>query len=101
TYPNYKKNGFNAYVSLVFALDEHHIAKKAKEQLLRFGKDELHVTLKKRKSENSYMVHCQSKQLAWYFDKNVKQAKKEIKVPKYILESTIENRLAYLAGLMD
>jgi intein/homing endonuclease len=100
TYPNYDKNGFNAYVSLVFGLDEMDIAEKAREQLERFG-DNLHVTLKKRKGENSLMVHCQSKQLAWYFDKNFKQANIEIRVPEFILKARHHVKLAYVAGVTD
>lgn len=100
TYPNYNKNGFNAYVSLVFGLDEMDIAEKAKEQLERFGEN-LNVTLKKRKDENSLMVHCQSKQLAWYFDKNFKQANTEIRVPEFILKARHHVKLAYVAGVTD
>lgn len=100
TYPNYQKNGFNAYVSIVVDIDEYDIAEKAKEQMERFG-DSLHVTLKKRKDENSYMVHCQSKQLAWYFDKNLKQANATIRVPEYIMNASSDIRLAYVAGVTD
>ena len=100
TYPNYDENGFNSYVSLVFGLNEYDIAEKAQQQLQRFG-ETLSVTLKKRNGENSYMVHCQSKQLAWYFDKNVKQAKTVIRAPEYILKSTPEIRLAYISGITD
>jgi ribonucleotide reductase class II len=100
TYPNFKNNGFNAYVSLVFGLHEGHIAAKAQAQLQRFGKD-LHVTLRKRSGENSLMVHCQSKQMAWYMAKNVKTANTPLKVPEWILRGTIEVRQAYLAGVLD
>jgi intein/homing endonuclease len=100
TYPNYKKNGFNAYVSIVFGLNEYDAAVKAKQQLERFGED-LHVRLVKRKNENSYMVHCQSKQMAWYFHQNVKQANEVIRVPEYIINSTPDIRLAFVAGLTD
>jgi DNA-binding protein len=100
TYPNYDKNGYNAYVNLVFGLSEENIAEKARTQLKRFGEN-LHITLKKRNNENSLMVHCQSKQLAWYFDKNVKQARKEIRIPEYILKATIDVKLAYVAVIVD
>lgn len=96
TYPNYDKNGFNAYVSIVTGLKGYTVA--LKEQLKRFDSN-LHVSLKK--NENSYMVHCQSKQLAWYFDKNIKQANTEIRVPEFIMKNTQEIRLAYLAGITD
>jgi len=100
TYPNYKKNGYNAYVSIVGGLNEFDVMYKAKQQLERFGK-ELHVTLKKRPNENSYIVHCQSKQLAWYFDKYIKQAKKIIRTPEFIFKSKPSIRLAYVAGITD
>jgi ribonucleotide reductase class II len=100
TYPNYEQNGFNSYVSLVFGINEYDIAEKAQHQVQRFG-DTLTVTLRKRKGENSFMVHCQSKQLAWYLDKNVKQAKTMIRAPEYILKSTPEIRLAYISGITD
>lgn len=100
TYPNYEKNGFNAYVSLKFQLNELCIAEKAKKQLERFG-NELHVTLKKTQNENSYTVHCQSKQLAWYFDKHVKQANKPLNVPDYIKNNMPDIRIAYICGILD
>jgi intein/homing endonuclease len=99
TCPNYDKNGINAYVSLIFGLDEMDIAERAKEQLERFGEN--HVTLKKQKDKNNIMVHCQSKQLAWYFDKNFKQANTEIRVPEFILKARHYIKLAYVAGVMD
>ena len=98
TYPNYEKNGFNSYVSLVFGLDEMDIAERVREQLERFG-DNLDVTLKK--NENSLMVHCQSKQLVWYLDKNFKQANIEIRVPEFILKARHFVKLAYVAGVTD
>jgi ribonucleotide reductase class II len=100
TYPNYNKDGYNAYISLVFGLEEYDMAEKVKEQLQRFGYD-LHIRLKRRKNENSYMVHCQSKQLAYYFDKNVKQANSDIEVPEYIKKAKQEIKLAYIAGIID
>lgn len=100
TYPNYKNNGFNAYISVVVGLNELNIAEKAQAQLKRFGSD-LNVTLEKRKNENSYIIRCQSKQLSWYFDKNIKQSNTLLVIPKFIFESTENNRLSYLAGLAD
>ena len=100
SYPNYKLNGFNAHINIVFGIEEYDMALKAKEQLQRFG-DTLKITLKKRKNENSYIVLCTSKQLAYYFDKNIKQANNEIIVPEYILTGTLDVRLGYIAGVMD
>lgn len=100
TYANRDKNGFNAYISIVFGMDEYDMAEKAVEQLQRFGEN-LRITLKKRRNENSYMVHCQSKQLAWYFDDNVKKPNTPIRVPEYILSAEPSIRLAYIAGVTD
>lgn len=100
TYPNYGHNGFNAYISLTFQLNELCIAEKAKNQIERFGAG-LHVTLIKTKNENSYTVHCQSKQLAWYFDKHVKQANQPLNVPDYIKQNTPDIRIAYVSGILD
>ena len=47
------------------------------------------------------MVHCQSKQLACYFDKNFKQANTEIRVPEFILKARHHVKLAYVAGVTD
>lgn len=98
TYPNYEKKGFNAYVSLVFDENEYEIAEEAKKQLERFGTN---VTLKHRKNENSWIVHSQSKQLAWYFAEYIKQANTCIQIPYWIKENIKDIRLAYLAGVMD
>lgn len=100
TYANRKENGFNAYVSIVVGIDEYDIAEKAQVQLQRFG-DNLHVTLRKRKNENSFMVHCQSKQLSWYFDQHIKQPNTTIRIPDFIMRGTIDIRLAYISGVTD
>jgi intein/homing endonuclease/uncharacterized protein YktA (UPF0223 family) len=100
TYANRKNKGFNAYVSIVGGLNEYDVMEKAQKQLQRFGKD-LHVTLKKRTGENSYMVHCQSKQLAWYFDEFVKKPNTTIRTPEYILLAKPSVKLAYVAGITD
>ena len=100
TYANRSKGGFNAYINIVVGLHEKDIANKAAAQLQRFGKD-LHITIKKRKNENSIMVHCQSKQLAWYFDEHVKQTSTVLQVPEYIKQAVVSVRLAYVAGVAD
>lgn len=99
TRPNFKQGGHNAYISLVFGADEGSIARRAKEQLERFG--DLHVRLVPRKKEASLMVHCQSKQLAYYMHEHVKQAKQPLVIPDWIFEATPEIRLAYLSGVAD
>lgn len=100
TYVNRKKNESDDYVSISFGIDHLHIAKQAQTQLQRFG-DGLHITLKKIKNENMYLIHCYSKQLALYFDSYVKQSNTKLEIPQWILQSTIDIRLAYIAGLFD
>ena len=100
TRPNFKENGFNAYVSIVFGINEYDMAERAKQQLQRFGAG-FNITLAKRKGEQSYMVHCQSKQLAWYFAHYFKIPKTSIHIPKFILEATRDLKLAYLCGMLD
>lgn len=97
---NRKENGFNAFVSLVFDINELNIATKAREQLLRFN-DQFNVTLQKRKNENSYEVMCVSKQLAWYFDTHIKKPNTCIVVPDFIKYANPNIRLAYLSGVLD
>ncbi len=99
TYANRKENGFNAYVSLVFNENEYEIAEKAKQQLERFGVN--NVILKHRKEENSWIVTCQSKQLAWYLDEFVKKPKTQITIPKWIMQAEYNIRLSYICGVMD
>lgn len=99
TYANRKQNGFNAYVSLVFGENELALAEKAKAQLERFGLT--NVTLKPRKDERSLMVHCMSKQFAWYADEHLKQPNTAIQVPNWIQRGTHDVRMAYVCGVMD
>jgi intein/homing endonuclease len=99
-YANDKNNGFNAYISIVGGIKEWDTMRDVQKQLQRFGKD-LTVTLEKRNGENSYIVRCQSKQLALYFDKYVKQPKTCIKIPDYILRAGNDIKLAYVAGVTD
>ena len=99
TYANYQKNGFNAHVSIVVGEDEYEIGEKAKEQLERFELN--NVILKHRKNENSWIVSCQNKQIAWYMHKFIKQPKTMIRIPDWILKATEPIKLAYIAGVMD
>jgi intein/homing endonuclease len=99
-HPNYKQEEGSSFIDIVFGLDELDMAKKAKHILERFGKS-LKISLKKRKNENSYELRCTSKQLAWYFNKNIKQSKNPLIIPSFILNSTKNIKLAYIAGLMD
>lgn len=99
TYANRVNNGFNAYISIVVGLDELEILEKAKLQIERFGIT--NAKLQKRKGENSYQLHVQSKQLAWYFDEHFKKPNTPIEIPTFILQSTKDIRLGYIAGIMD
>lgn len=100
TYPAYSESGYGAYVNLVFGINEADIAERARAQILRFN-NALSVPIKKRKGEESLMVYCKSKQLAWYLDQNIKQAKMPIIIPDCILQATNAVKLAYLSGVLD
>lgn len=99
-YANRKGNGFNAYVSLCFGLDEVDIVEKAAAQLQRFGAH-LRVTVKRKGNEKAWVVLCTSKQLAWYIDENFKQSHAPIVIPDWILRATTEIKQAYIAGVID
>ena len=99
-YANRSNNGHNAYISVVGGLSEYDTMIEVQKQLQRFGKDLL-VTFEKSENENSYIVRCQSKQLAWYFHTYIKQPKTSIKIPEYILRSHTDIKLAYVAGVTD
>jgi len=98
TFPNYKANGFNAYVSIV-GEREYDIAIKIKEQLERFKLK--NIILEHRKNENSWIVRCQSKQISWYIDKYIKQAKTELKIPDFIFQAKESIKLAFVCGIFD
>lgn len=89
-------NGDNAYISVVGGLTEYDTMVEVQKQLQRFGTNLL-VTFEKRNNENSYIVRCQSKQLAWYFDSYIKH----IQIPEYILRAHTDIKLAYVAGVTD
>jgi intein/homing endonuclease len=89
----------NQYVSLVFGLNELDIAKKAKQQLERFGLK--NVKLNKRKNENSLIVLCSSKQIATYFYGWLKQPKTCLSIPECILNAKQSIKLSYLRGIFD
>jgi len=98
-FANRRKNGFNAYLSIAFSSEEQVFAEKAKKQLEKFGVK--NVTSSKRKGENRWIVKCQSKQLAWYFDQFVKKPKMEIRVPEWINQASDNIKLSYVCGVMD
>jgi intein/homing endonuclease len=97
--PDYKHEGNGAHITIVFGIDEYDMALKAKQQIQRFG--DLNVRIHKRDNSNCYDVHCYSKQLSWYLDKNIKQSNTELKIPDCILKGTKEVRLGFIAGVMD
>jgi intein/homing endonuclease len=91
------KGAGSSIVNMVVGLDKLDIAEKFAKQLERFG---LKPTLKKRKSENSYMVTAHSQQLVEYLSQ-FKKANTPIEIPEFIWKSPANIRLAYVAGAMD
>jgi ribonucleotide reductase, class II len=53
------------------------------------------------KGENTAKSICSSIRLAEYFHKHIKQPNVSLQVPSFILQSSVDIRAAYLAGLMD
>ena len=47
------------------------------------------------------MVKCTSKQIAWYLDKNIKQANTELVIPGFILRAKQDIKLAFVCGVFD
>jgi len=95
-YPNFKKNGINAYISVSCPTNRPVIVKKCQDQMQRFGVKTYEPDIK-----GKYVsIKCISKQLAWYFD-HFKKVNKNIVIPEYILKSTSNIRKAYLGGLLD
>ncbi|MFA6973002.1 MAG: hypothetical protein WC208_16595 [Gallionella sp.] len=100
-YTNFSNDDNSAsHITITFGLHEDKMAIKAQQQLQRFGSD-LVVSRTVKNGENAIRVVCNSKELATYFGLNIKRAKTPIQVPKWIFESTIENRQAYIAGVCD
>lgn len=100
TYPNFENNGAGAYVCVACDGNKPELANKIKEQMQRFGSN-LHITTKKRDNDNCFRVHCQSKQLAWYFANNIKKANTTLVIPEFIKFATRDIKLGYLAGVLD
>jgi intein/homing endonuclease len=85
-------------VNVVCGGDEKDIAEKVVSQLRRFG--DLNVRLYQQEKD-CLLIDCCSTALADYFRTNFKRSHEPIRVPSWILQSTLENRLAYIAGVMD
>lgn len=85
-------DGENAHVQLLCA--DAAVAAKAASQLQRFGADLIVDT------QAHGSVRCQSKQLAAYFHEHVAQAT-SLRVPGWIASSTLANRQAFVAGVLD
>jgi len=101
TYPNFEKNGYNAYISIACDnVNYPSITVKAKETLASFGPNLHFCDIPDSEKDKSYKIRIQSKQLSWYFSK-FKEAHKCISVPDFILQGTKEIRASYLAGLFD
>ena len=94
--PCFERNGFNAYVSFACDPNRPTIYEKVIEQVKRFG---INPNAKLR-TNGAFMVHCQSKQLSWYFSQ-FKKSRTSINIPSFILEGLPEIRASYAAGLFD
>lgn len=55
-------------------------------------------TIKRLYGENIYTIICNSENLTKYFNKNIKN---NYNIPKFIRESTLDVRKAYIAGIID
>lgn len=97
-YANRKHKGFNAYVDVACATDYPNIIDDAAKELSRFVSN---VVVTSKKNEKCVVVRAQSKQLAWYFDDNIKQPKTPLVVPSWIRQASHEVRAAYVAGVFD
>lgn len=97
-YPNFDKNGFNAYVSVACDPDNREIVDRAVAQLQRFGVKATPTS--GFKDDRCIKIVSTSKQLAWYLSQ-FKTANHSISVPSFIKESTPEVRAAFLAGILD
>jgi len=95
-FPNFDKNGFNAYVSFACDPNRPEIYEKVIEQVERFNI----IPNAKLRTNGAFMVQCQSKQFSWYLSQ-FKKSKTSIIVPSIVLEGLPEIRAAYLAGLFD
>lgn len=97
-YPNYSRNGFNAYVSVACSPDLEDIVVAAEEQLGRFG---VNVAIYRREQHDLCVkVNAQSKQLALYMAQ-FKTANESLCIPDFILRGSPEIRAAFVAGLFD
>tara|TARA_B110000908_G_scaffold172319_1_gene239010 strand:- start:7510 stop:11874 length:4365 start_codon:yes stop_codon:yes gene_type:complete len=98
TYPNFEKNGFNAYVRFAVLPEETEIIKRCRTQMERFGVNTSIIKASDR--DRSIKINAQSKQLAWYLSK-FKVANESINIPQEILTAKPNVRAAYLAGTLD
>ena len=90
--PNYQ-NSDNGSITEVSCADKS-TADKIRRQLERFGDFVVNC------SENSKLVYCRSKELAWYLDQNVKNEDGDLSVPLWIFNSTIDIKFSYIGGLI-
>lgn len=68
-------------------------------QLKRFGVN-IHTQMP-RKKDNCFKVNAQSKQLATYLHKHVKQSKTTLRIPEFIKVASARIKACFLQGLMD
>jgi hypothetical protein len=94
------KTKCGASISISFGMHEMEMVERARTQILRFN-NEFNVQIYKLKNAECMIVECASMQLACYIHKNVKQSHTPLVIPDWILQSTADVKLGYLAGLMD
>lgn len=100
-YANREEDGFNAHISVAVGNDHTHdaIADRVRAAITRFGVNLNEVA--PCPEDNCRKIRAQSKQLAWYFDKNFKRPNEPMNVPDCILKGSSTIRAAFLAGLLD
>jgi ribonucleotide reductase class II len=93
----YLKNG-SGYLDIEFHEDAEAEIEKAIIQMSRFGKN---VHVRKTTGQKSYRLRVYNTELANYLYENIKQPKTPIEIPSFIKNGRLENRLGYLAGVLD
>lgn len=88
----------NGMVSIACDGDNMEIVDRAMNALSLFG---VNPKIKKVRGENCVKVEVYNYDFAKWLHQNVKQAKEELAVPKFISENTVDVRSAWLAGLFD
>ena len=98
-YPNWEKNGCNAYVGFAFHPEYSDMLTKCRAQMDRFGVTTRIINTNKERDQ-SIRLNAQSKQLAWYLSK-FKVANESLDVPSEIMTAMPNIRASFLAGVLD